>query len=205
MKVPCLLLAPSLILACVTPAAALGLADAKRTPGTSITIFGGSSARECYEAAADVADRERPSPRGMLRNAVAACDRALVGEALPHDEIVATHVNRGILRLNIGDADAAIADFDAALRLDPQEAEAVLNKAIALVSKERWDDAIALFGTALKLGTRRPALAYFGRGMAHEFSGDARSAYFDYRQATRSDPDWSRPKEELTRFTVVAR
>ena len=56
-----------------------------------------------------------PTPR-RWRAATTALDR---GGHSRFRDLVATYVNRGILKLRRGQIEAAIADFDAALRLDP--------------------------------------------------------------------------------------
>ena len=170
------------VLACAAPAAA------------AVTVIGNSSARLCYEAAE--ADFERSK-------AIDYCDKALREEALSQYEIVATHVNRGILRFRKGAVNDALADFDQAIRLDPQQPEAYLNKGVALLrSPNGADDALPLFTLALENRTRKPALAYFGRGAAHEELGNVRDAYFDYKRASEADPEWAQPAQELARFSV---
>lgn len=162
----------------------------------SVSVIGNSSARLCYEAA------ESESAAGIL--SISECDKALTGEneLAPHD-IVATYVNRGILQLRRGRADAALTDFDAAIARDPREPEAYLNKAAALM-RDPADPATAvtLFTAALDNKTSKPALAYYGRGLAHELLGDVKSAYFDYKLASEADPKWPKPQQELARFSV---
>jgi tetratricopeptide (TPR) repeat protein len=112
-------------------------------------------------------------------------------------------VNRGILKLRLERIEDAIADFDAAIGRDPNEAEAYVNKGMAMLRRDgRWSDAVALFDTGLEKRTRRPAIAYFGRAVANEMGGRIKEAYLDYRQASLIEPQWRDPKAELTRFTV---
>ena len=59
-----------------------------------------------------------------------------------------------------------------------------------------------MFDSALEKKTRRPELAYYGRAVAHELTGEVRAAYRDYRQASRLDPKWRQPKADLARFKV---
>lgn len=163
----------------------------------SVITVGNSAARSCYQAADSPV---MPGPGDL-----ASCNLALEEEALSHRDAVATHVNRGILRLRRGDVDSAIQDFDRAIRLDPGQAEAYLNKGVALVRRSDAATAIQLFTVALERNTARPAIAHFGRAVAHEKSGNVRAAYFDYRRASELDPEWSDPQIELQRFQVVSR
>ncbi|MGF1549367.1 MAG: tetratricopeptide repeat protein [Sphingomonadaceae bacterium] len=173
--------------------------------GASITVLGQSLARDCYEAAASVSQREGLAPQRILREGIESCDAAFSNEALSSEKVVATHVNRGILLMHRGEAARAVADFSRAIAIDPDEPEAYLNKAVAMVRAEQWNEAIPLFDTAIEKKTRRPELAYYGRGIANEMTGDVRGAYYDYKRASALKPDWTRPRAELTRFTVRKR
>lgn len=161
----------------------------------AVSVIGNSAARSCYLAA-----ETRGAPTSdVLR----FCNDAIHREALTDDELVATFVNRGILKARLGDLDEAIADYDAALSRDPDEPEAYLNKGFALLHlSDSGQEAKPLFDTALAKKTRRPELAYYGRAVAHELAGEVRAAYYDYRQASQIDPKWRQPKVELARFRV---
>jgi tetratricopeptide (TPR) repeat protein len=63
-------------------------------------------------------------------------------------------------------------------------------------------EAIALFDEALRRNTRRPELAYFSRGIAHEVAGNLQQAYLDYRRAQELAPRWDQPAREMSRFQV---
>ena len=166
--------------------------------GAAVTVLGSTSARLCFEAA-DA--RIAPS-----RESLGRCDQALAEENLSDYDTVATYVNRGILKLRVGNYDPAIADFDMALARDPDQAEAYLNKGVALLRKpDGWAQAVPLFDAAIAKKTRRPALAYYGRGVANELAGHVKEAYFDYREASRIEPKWHDPQVELARFTVRER
>ncbi len=161
----------------------------------AVSVIGNSAARSCYLAA-----ESRGAP---TQDVLRFCNDALHREALTGNELVATFVNRGILKARLGNLDEAISDYDAALSRDPDEPEAYLNKGFALLHlSESGDQARPLFDSALAKKTRRPELAYYGRGVAHEMSGQVRAAYMDYRQASRIDPKWRQPRLELTRFKV---
>jgi tetratricopeptide (TPR) repeat protein len=161
----------------------------------AVTVLGSTSARLCFEAA-----DARIAPG---RDSIMRCDQALSEENLSDYDTVATFVNRGILKLRIGSSDAAITDFDAALARDPDQPEAYLNKGIALLRKpDGWAQAVPLFDAAIAKKTRRPALAYYGRGVANELAGHVQEAYSDYREANRIEPKWRDPQVELARFSI---
>ena len=156
-------------------------------------VIGSGLARICYEAA----ETERAS-----RAAIENCDRALTEEALAFDDMVATHVNRGILRGRMGDLRGALADYDRAISLDPEQAEAYANKGGLALKREAWNEALTLFDIALAKQTKRPEIAFYGRGIAHEMMGNVANAYADYKRAAELAPDWQEPKVELARFRV---
>ena len=162
----------------------------------AVTVVGSSSARMCFEAADSPL---QPSIREMRY-----CDEALAQDALSEHDTVATHVNRGILKLRRNQVDAAIADFDQAIRIDPRQPEAYLNKGAALIRVNNPTEALRLFTVALEYNTRRPEIAHFGRAIANESLGNVRAAYNDYRRASELDPDWDEPQTELRRFRVVS-
>jgi len=175
----------TLLAACAVPASA------------SVMVIGSSDARLCYEAADSPM---LPQVRDLRR-----CDDALTAGSLSNYELVATHVNRGILRLRRGAIDDSIADFDAAMALDPNQPEAYLNKGAALIRRENPTEAAQLFTVALEHNTQRPAVAHYGRAVANEALGNVREAYQDYQRASQLAPDWAAPRDDLQRFRVVQR
>lgn len=179
-------------------AAVLATVGVPAVAAAAVTVIGNSAARGCYEAAAATAPRQ----------SLDLCNRALTEEALTRYEMVATHVNRGIIQMKSGAIGSAIADFDRAITIDPNQAEAYLNKGVALSklsAPDGWSRALPMFSLAIEKNTKKPALAYFSRGVAHEMTGDDRAAYYDYKRASALDPEWGRPAQELTRFSVVRR
>ncbi|MGP1353127.1 MAG: tetratricopeptide repeat protein [Parasphingopyxis sp.] len=161
----------------------------------AVSVIGNTSARACYESALE----ERSGP-GDIR----VCTDAIEDRMITGRDRVASYVNRGILYVRNGDYARAIADYDRAIELDGTEPEAYLNKGLALLHQRRATaDVVTLLTTAIEHGTREPALAYYGRGVAHELNGDIPAAYYDIRRATDLDPEWDLPARDLSRFRVV--
>ena len=104
-------------------ASAAVIATAAAPSSASILTIGGSYARACYDAA---------EARNSSPESVENCDMAFAIQPLDADDIVATHVNRGIIHMIRGDHVRARADFDTALALNPQQPEAWLNKGILI-------------------------------------------------------------------------
>ena len=159
----------------------------------SVMTVGGSHAQSCFEAA---------DARDLGRQAMDACDYALTQQPLTRQDRAATFVNRGIIHLGRTNLRQADADFDAALAIEPGQAEAWLNKAILNVQNGRSQEALSLADRALQLKTRRPAIAYFVRALANEDGGNVAAAYRDFQRARALDPSWKEPVRELRRYRV---
>ena len=162
----------------------------------SVMTIGGGYATACYQSAKHQDARQQ---------ALDECDHALSQEALVNSDRAATLINRGILHLRRENLRAAGADFDAALRIDPRQPEAWLNKAIMQVRHGKAAPAMPFVAHALEYGTQRPSLAYFVRAMAYEDDGNLRAAYNDLQRARDLDPDWDQPAIELRRYRVNGR
>ncbi len=176
-------------------ASAAFLAVISLPASASVMSIGSTSASLCYQAA--------ESPVEPTFGTLRICDTALNEDALSARDRVATHVNRGILRLRRNQIDQAISDFDRAMALDPDQPEAYLNKGAAMIKQRNPGEALGLFTMAIQRNTSRPELAHYGRAIANEALGNARQAYRDYRRASELDPDWAEPRAELSRFRVV--
>ena len=161
----------------------------------SISI-GNSTARDCYEAAI---------ARSADRNSFYHCNLALDYEGLNAQDRAATLVNRGVLYLRGHNYRSAGRDFDTALKIDANNAEAWLNLAIASLQQGGGGDTLPLIEKSLALNTARPALAYYSRSIAHERVGNVRAAYNDLRRAAELAPDWRAPAEDLKRYQVRRR
>lgn len=179
----------------IAAALASTLAMSATASQAAITVFGTDAARRCYLAA----QAESKSVSDMR-----TCDDALSQRELSGRDRVATHVNRGILHVVSGRFDRGIADYDRAIALDADEPDAYLNKGLALLRRDRdGASAVELLTIAIERGTREPAIAYYSRGVANEFKGDIRAAYFDLRRAQELAPDWEAPARDLERYQVV--
>lgn len=174
-------------------ALSLGLPTASAQAGI-ITIADNSMAGDCY----GFAERRDSRPE-----ALAICSRALTMEPLDIENRAATLVNRGVIRMIHKDYSGAESDFDAAISLDPSSADAWLNKGFLRLRTGDGSAALPFLERAMQLQARRPALAYFARGIAYEQSGNFRAAYADLNRARDLEPGWTMPAEALSRYQVV--
>jgi tetratricopeptide (TPR) repeat protein len=83
--------------------------------------------------------------------------------------------------------DRAISDYDEAIRLNPKDVSAYVNRGDAYRHNGDYDRAISDYDQAISLAPER-AIAYFSRGFAYARKGDYDRAIADYDQAIRLDP-----------------
>lgn len=174
-------------------AVTLGLTATSAT--ASIVTIGTPLAQDCFTWA------ERKDPRP---DAFETCSRALK-EPLDVENRAATLVNRGVIRMIHDDVIGAEADFDAAIALRPSLSDAWLNKGFLRLRTGNGSAALPMLERAMELRARRPALAYYARGIAHEQAGNLRAAYADLQRARDLEPGWSMPEQALARYSVVER
>lgn len=178
----------------LVPYVAAGLTMALAAPAfAAMVVLGGGDAEACY----------RQAKHGSSdADALADCTRALESEALsPHDR-AATFVNRGVIEVSRREFDAAIRDFNASIKMLPNNGEAWVDRGAAELGKKQYREALADLDKGLELGAPEPEKAWYDKGVAHEALGDLKAAYYDYKKASELKPDWDLPKKELTRFTV---
>ena len=162
----------------------------------AVLTLGGPLSQNCYEAAKN---------RTSNAFAIEGCTRALEEEGLNPDDRAATYVNRGIVHMLRNRASSAEADFDSALAIDPRLADAFLNKGFLRIRSGNGREALALIQQGLDLGATEKAVAWFGRGVAHEQMGNYSKAYRDFQRARELAPDWDMPSDYLASYRVRGR
>lgn len=179
------IIAAAALFAAITP----GSSPAQDTVSRTV-IRGGGASGQCarYVANGETSDR-----------AVEICTRALTDD-LPSRERVAVLANRGVLLMRRGEGDAALADFDGALLIEPENATLQVNRGAALVALRRYSEAVAPLTQSLSLGVEQPYKAYYNRAAAREALGDKRGAFEDYSTALEIQPEWAPAEAEIARF-----
>jgi tetratricopeptide (TPR) repeat protein len=159
-----------------------------------MVVLGTGAPQSCYMSA-KTGDMGSAS---AIRNCTDALDRTLI-----RSDEAATHVNRGVLLMRRGNFEDAIPDYERALELQPELAEAHINFGAALYYQ--GDDARALdaYNTAIDLGGDNTAEALFNRALVYERLDQPREAYYDLRAALELRPEWDQARESLERFTVM--
>lgn len=175
-------------LAAISSVSSAALADA-------IVVVGEGPERHCYLAAKTGTD---------LIAGVGHCNIALNNPLIIPDR-VATLVNRGVLLHKLDRIDSAMNDFNAAIRINPEQADAWLNRGVAKLTLAQPAEAMSDIQKGIDLGPSEPALAYFNRAIAHERLGQIPQAYYDYQRAVKAAPNFVAATNALSRFTIRPR
>lgn len=97
------------------------------------------------------------------------------------------HVKTGNYRLQDGQYDRAIAEFELALEANANHPLAYLGIALALMHQQRYEASLEAFDYTLALDDSL-AVAYADRGILHDRMGRHDLALQDYRRALALDP-----------------
>jgi len=119
--------------------------------------------------------------------AIQHCTKAIESGRYSGEELHQLHVSRGVEWAAKGNHDRAIADYDAAIRLNPKSAEAFHNRGSAWASKGDPDRAIADYDAAIRLDPGESS-TYAGRAVERAIKGDYARAVTDFDTAIKLDP-----------------
>jgi lipoprotein NlpI len=115
-------------------------------------------------------------------DAIAACTRAIASGQLSEKNLATTYYNRGCEYRNKEEYDAAIADFNEAIRLDPTLTNAYNNRGVSFYDKALYDLAISDLNKALQLDPKH-VNAFYGLGNVYKAQGEYPKALDEYSQA----------------------
>ena len=148
-----------------------------------------------------VAAEEDLCAHGSGDAAIADCTRAIQSGRFTGHALAIKFSNRGVEWRLKQDYARAISDYDDAIRLDPQYADAYYNRCIAYNRTQKFELALEDCGTAITLGASATALNatgqeklsidrstsdyYTQRGIAYHGRQEIDRAIADYNQALR--------------------
>jgi tetratricopeptide (TPR) repeat protein len=92
------------------------------------------------------------------------------------------HVRQGEIFLHQSRIDEAMEQYQEAIRLNPNNAEAIYGIALVLMNKGRFGEAIEQLDKAIQLKANYPD-AFYNRGQCHFYLGDRYSACDDWKIA----------------------
>src|ERR1700687_2120498 len=107
-----------------------------------------------------------PDPVVAIRGCTAIID---MGQETPED-LTKARFSRGVAYLGTGQIDRAIADFDQAIALNPNEPTGFNNRGVAYAEKGQYDRAIADYDEAVRLSPNFPQ-ALSNRGVVYTGTG----------------------------------
>src|SRR5437763_11440898 len=113
-----------------------------------------------------LADDWETCAKGAGDDAIAACTRAIKSGTYNGRTLALAYSNRGVEWKAKGDFAKAIADYDEAIKNDPQQPAAYNNRGIAYVAAGQYDKAIADYDEAIKINPQY-ASALNNRGLAY--------------------------------------
>jgi tetratricopeptide (TPR) repeat protein len=132
------------------------------------------ASKDCDQAA----DRDR---------SIAGCSQLLArGARLSAKNRAAAYNNRGNAYVVKGELDRALADYDAAIILDPESSLAYNGRGNVYLRKREFDRALADFNAAILLNPQYSS-AYNGRGEVYFYKSDYDRALADYNEAIHFD------------------
>jgi tetratricopeptide (TPR) repeat protein/S1-C subfamily serine protease len=122
---------------------------------------------------------------GDKKGTIVICDRILV-----KGEKAWAYSNRGLAKSDLGDKKGAIADYDTAIRINPQFSVAYVNRGLAKSALGDKKGAIADFDIAIRINPQLVE-AYSNRGITKSDLGDRKGAVADFDTAIRINPQYA--------------
>ena len=118
---------------------------------------------------------------------IAACSAVIKGGKDKGEKLAESYDHRGAAYRGQGDLNAAIKDYDQAIKLNSKFAQAYNNRGVAYDHKGDLDHAMSDFEQSIKL--KPTALAHFNRGNAYLGKSQYDHAIDDFNQAIKLKPD----------------
>ena len=143
---------------------------------------GNPDADDCYRATM--------LPDLTAHASISSCNTALNTRRVTRRERASILVNRGILYNHMGEYDAALEDFDEALRLIADFPEAYINRGNAYFYTGQIGRAIADYNRAIQRKSAKRHTAYYNRGLVNESRKQPDRAFEDFVRANELKPDW---------------
>jgi tetratricopeptide (TPR) repeat protein len=136
------------------------------------------------------ADDSVTCEKGSGDVAIAACTRRIQSGKVAGYDLAVNYVNRGANYSIKGDLDAAMADYNEAIRLSPNFSNAFTHRGNLYADKGNLDLALSDYNEAIRLEPN--AISFLDRGNLYSGKGDFDSAIADYNEAVRLNPKYAK-------------
>ena len=125
----------------------------------------------------------------LLDQKIAGCTALISSGRLSEENLAAAFNSRGNAYDDKMDYSQAIADYNEALRYDPQSSMAFFNRGQSFSRQQNHDRAIADYSEAIRLKPQY-AKAYYGRGISERRLGKSAESAADIARACAIDPGY---------------
>jgi tetratricopeptide (TPR) repeat protein len=177
-----------------------GIALLVTTPviaGSMQVIGAGSIAQECYRLSS------ASSMTGHASGAdIKVCNNAIRNGNLRKRDLIATHVNRGIIYVALENHKLAAKDYNRAIDLSDNVSEAYVNRGNLWFTAKRYQEAIEDYDKSLEQEFSQAHIAHLNRGMVYETLGKLSQAKENYLAALELKEGWSEALSRLDRVNT---
>ncbi len=125
--------------------------------------------------------------KGSIKEVLDGCAAFLASGSKDTDKLIAAHGNRAIGLAATGNFDAALAEMNDAVALDPKQPNSYFMRAAAFAAKKDYDKSIADLDEAIRLDASRGDF-YMLRGIVFGHKGDFDRAITELDQKVKLDP-----------------
>lgn len=169
-------------------------AGVETDPAASAVLLGGEDyARDCYLNSQIVSQNAELASFSLLE----PCDLAITFVSLSKNNLAATHTNRGVIRLALGDFDSAFSDFNIGMNLMPEAAQIFVNRGNAFYYTGNYEMAIEDYNQSIENGYVGFSDVYLNLGKAYERLGNINLAEQNYQQAIELSPNQAEARDLL--------
>ena len=134
---------------------------------------------------------------GERDNALADFTQAIDIKSLPNPEQARLYLERGLILDAMNKFDDAIGDYGAALRLNPDSAPALNNRANVFRRQNRFEEARRDYLASLAANNPAPEYPFYGLGQVAESEGKPAEAKNFYARALAANPGYGLAAERL--------
>ena len=163
--------------------------------GQFVSRFGSSFAYQCYQNATYAVRASDAAPRDL-----AECNSAIEEGMLNRRDLAATYINRGIIKVNMGEIVNAEEDYLRALDVSDRSPEIFLNLGNLQFMMQDFSSAISDYDHAESLGLGEEHILFLNRGMALYRLGYLDEAEIQYQKALALRPEWQDVHDKIAQL-----